>query len=52
MAGVLDGFRWALFGQPLFSASMILPSGVGITLLLIGGPFYFRRMERWFADLA
>ena len=52
MAGVLEGFRWALFGQPVFSAGMILPPAIGVTLLLIGGAFYFRRMERWFADLA
>ena len=52
MAGVLEGFRWALFGQPLFSAGMIIPSAIGVTLLLVGGAFYFRRMERSFADLA
>jgi lipopolysaccharide transport system permease protein len=52
MAGVLEGFRWALFGQPAFSASMVVPSAIGVILLLVSGAFYFRRMERWFADLA
>ena len=52
MAGVLEGFRWALFGEPAFTAGMIVPSALGTTLFLVGGAFYFRRMERWFADLA
>ncbi len=49
---VTISIRWALFGQPHCTAGMILPLGVGVTLLLVGGAFYFRRMERWFADLA
>ena len=52
MAGVLEGFRWALFGEPALTAGMVLPSALGVTLLLVSGAFYFRRMERWFADLA
>jgi lipopolysaccharide transport system permease protein len=50
MVGVVDGFRWALFGAqpPRFTAAVSL---VVVTILLTGGLFYFRRMERSFADL-
>jgi lipopolysaccharide transport system permease protein len=52
MAGVVEGFRWALLGgsQPPPGPMMLV--SVAITLLLlVGGLFYFRRMERGFADL-
>jgi lipopolysaccharide transport system permease protein len=50
MAGVVEGFRWALLGKeppgPLLAVSTAV-----VVLLLIGGLYYFRRMERTFADL-
>ena len=50
MAGVVDGFRWALLGGdapgPMLGVSVVVT-----LLLLVGGLFYFRRMERTFADL-
>jgi lipopolysaccharide transport system permease protein len=50
MVGVVEGFRWALLGTrapgPLLLTSLIAVGG-----LLIGGLYYFRRMERSFADL-
>ncbi len=50
MTGVIQGFRWALFGTNppgwMFGVSM----GV-VLLLLVSGLYYFRRMERTFADL-
>jgi lipopolysaccharide transport system permease protein len=50
MAGVVEGFRWALLGTPAPSASMLAVStGMGL-LLLVSGFFYFRRMESSFAD--
>jgi len=50
MAGVIEGFRWALLGAPPPPLALLLP-GIGATgLLLIGGMFYFRRMERTFVD--
>jgi lipopolysaccharide transport system permease protein len=52
MTGVIDGFRWCLLsdGQP-FQAAGIL-SAVGISLLLTAsGIWYFRQMERTFADM-
>jgi lipopolysaccharide transport system permease protein len=47
---VINGFRWALLGgQP--PDTMFLISVVVVIMLLISGLFYFRRMERVFADL-
>ena len=51
MAGVVQGFRWALFGRSSFSAADLAASGVASVLLLISGAFFFRRMERTFADI-
>lgn len=51
MAGVVQGFRWAMLGvgQP---PSGILIASVGVALaLLLTGAMYFRRMERTFADV-
>ncbi len=51
MAGVIRGFRWALLGKTEALGSWLGVS-VAITLLLfIGGLYYFRRMERTFADV-
>ena len=50
MAGVVNGFRWALLGSGSGPDSALWVS-VGISLLvLITGLYYFRRMERTFAD--
>lgn len=51
MTGVVEGFRWALLGTDTAPNSMILVSATAATLLLISGLFYFRRMERTFADV-
>jgi lipopolysaccharide transport system permease protein len=52
MVGVIDGFRWALLGQPttlpLFSLGLSL---FLVALLLVSGVWYFRRTERTFADV-
>jgi lipopolysaccharide transport system permease protein len=51
MAGVVEGFRWALLGHRA-PGMMMLGTSVAMTLIfLIGGLFYFRRMERRFADI-
>ncbi len=49
MSGVVEGFRWCLFGRPA-PGPMTAVSVVAIFLLLIGGLYYFRRMEKTFAD--
>jgi len=50
MTGVIQGFRWALFGTNppgwMFGVSMGM-----VLMLLVSGLYYFRRMERTFADL-
>ncbi len=52
MVGVIDGFRWAISGgrAPLYLPGVWVGLAV-ITLLLAGGIWYFRRMERTFADV-
>jgi lipopolysaccharide transport system permease protein len=49
MSGVIEGFRWSVIGGPRPGA-MLLVSAVTIVAMLIGGLFYFRRMEKTFAD--
>jgi lipopolysaccharide transport system permease protein len=51
MAGVVEGFRWALLGSTMPSVSMLAISAVAAILVLISGAFYFRRMEKTFADV-
>ena len=51
MAGVVEGFRWALLGHRLPSMPLLAASVAMTLVLLIGGLFYFRRMERRFADV-
>jgi len=51
MAGVVEGFRWALLGRTPFPGGLLL-SGTLVTLfLLVSGSFYLRRMESNFADV-
>jgi lipopolysaccharide transport system permease protein len=51
MAGVIEGFRWALLGTDTAPGPMIWVSAVMAILILISGAFYFRRMEKTFADV-
>jgi len=51
MAGVVEGFRWALLGTPAPAAGLLAVSSATAVLLLVTGLFYFRRMERHFADV-
>lgn len=50
MSGVVEGFRWCLFGKPA-PGPMTAVSVATILVLLVGGLFYFRRMEKTFADV-
>jgi lipopolysaccharide transport system permease protein len=52
MAGVVEGFRWALLGKSGSPGPLLCVSGLMVVLLLIGGLAYFRRMEATFADVA
>jgi lipopolysaccharide transport system permease protein len=51
MTGVVEGFRWALLGTDTAPGPVVLVSAVAALILLIGGAFYFRRMEKTFADV-
>jgi lipopolysaccharide transport system permease protein len=51
MVGVVDGFRWALLGQTTTPHAAIFLSVFITGILLLGGLYYFRRMERTFADV-
>ena len=51
MAGVVEGFRWALLNTNTDPSGITIMSGVASVLMLITGAFYFRRMERTFADV-
>jgi lipopolysaccharide transport system permease protein len=51
MAGVVEGFRWSLLGSGTRPGPVVLVSAAMSLLLLVSGAFYFRRMERTFADV-
>ena len=51
MAGVVEGFRWALLGTKTAPGVMSLISAFAAFTLLLGGAYYFRRMEKTFADV-
>ena len=51
MAGVVEGFRWALLGTNSAPGKLLIVSSLVSLLILAGGAFYFRRMEKTFADV-
>jgi lipopolysaccharide transport system permease protein len=51
MVGVVEGFRWALLGTREAPNAMVLISAIISVVLLISGAYYFRRMEKHFADV-
>jgi lipopolysaccharide transport system permease protein len=51
MAGVIEGFRWALLGTETAPGPMMGVSVLAALALLVSGAFYFRRMEKTFADV-
>lgn len=51
MTGVVEGFRWALLGVETRPEPMIAVSSLAAIALLTSGAYYFRRMEKSFADL-
>jgi lipopolysaccharide transport system permease protein len=50
MAGVVEGFRWALVGSSAAPGPMVAVSAVAAIAILVSGAYYFRRMETTFAD--
>jgi len=51
MVGVVEGFRWALLGTNTAPGPMIAVSSAAALIILVTGAFYFRRMEKTFADI-
>ena len=50
MAGVIDGFRWTLTGHGTAPGPLLLASTGAVVLVLVGGLFFFQRMEGAIAD--
>jgi lipopolysaccharide transport system permease protein len=50
MAGVIDGFRWSLTGHGEAPGRLLLVSAGAVALVLVGGLFFFQRMEGAIAD--
>jgi lipopolysaccharide transport system permease protein len=51
MAGVVEGFRWALLGTDTRPGPLILVSALVSVTVFVTGVYYFKRMERSFADI-
>jgi lipopolysaccharide transport system permease protein len=51
MTAVVEGFRWALLPAVPAPGPMLWVSVAMMAVLLVGGLYYFARMEQWFADL-
>lgn len=51
MTGVVEGFRWALLGTQTAPGPMIFVSASVAVGLFVSGAFYFRRLEKTFADV-
>ena len=51
MTGVVEGFRWALLGTPPPNLEILAISVAAVFVLLVGSMFYFKRIERQFADV-
>jgi len=51
MAGVIEGFRWALLSKGQAPGTMLGVSVVVVAVVLVGGLYYYRRMEKTFADV-
>jgi lipopolysaccharide transport system permease protein len=51
MAGVVEGFRWALLGSASAPGVTLVVSAAVVAVILVGGVFWFRRLEQGFADV-
>ena len=51
MTSVIGGFRWALLGQQFPPGGYVWISSTVVLVLLVSGLYYFKRMERTFADV-
>jgi lipopolysaccharide transport system permease protein len=51
MAGVIEGFRWALTGHGQAPGALLAASALAVVVLLVGGLMFFQKMEGTVADL-
>ena len=51
MTGVIEGFRWALLNTDTAPGPILIVSTLAAVALLVSGAYYFRRMEKTFADV-
>ncbi len=51
MTGVVEGFRWALLDTDTAPGPILIVSTLAAVGLLVSGVYYFRRMEKTFADV-
>ena len=51
MAGVIEGFRWALTGTGAAPTVLLAASSLGVVLVFVGGLFFFQKMEGIIADV-
>lgn len=51
MVGVVEGFRWALLGVDTTPGPIVMLSSLVAIVLLVGGAYYFSRLEKTFADV-
>jgi lipopolysaccharide transport system permease protein len=51
MVGVVEGFRWSMLGTSTAPGKSIIVSSAVALALLVSGTFYFKRMEKTFADI-
>ncbi len=51
MVGVVEGFRWSLLGTDTGPGAVVLVSSLVSVALLVSGAFYFRRVEKTFANI-
>jgi len=51
MVGVVEGFRWTLLGSGSAPGPMVAASALAALVILVTGAFFFRRVERTFADV-
>ncbi|HKP54363.1 MAG TPA: ABC transporter permease [Chloroflexia bacterium] len=49
--GFIEGFRWALLGRSALSIEMVVSAAVVSLVAFVSGAFFFRRVEREFADV-
>jgi lipopolysaccharide transport system permease protein len=50
LVGVIEGFRWAIVGEPIYPPALYM-AVTSSAALLVSGVWYFRRTERVFADV-